>query len=326
MNISSPKTIVIGTRESQLALIQAHHVQKTLQDLYPSINFTINGMTTTGDQIQDIALNKIGTKALFTKELEVALCEKSVDLVVHSLKDVPTTLPDGMFLAAIMKREDPRDVVIMSLKNQGKTLQDLPTGSVIGSSSVRRIAQLKKTLPHLTFKDMRGNLNTRLRKLDDPENGYDALILAYAGVHRMGWDNRISQIMEKEHMLYAVGQGALGIECRMDDAAVIETLKPLIDLESLLRCTSERSFMRRLEGGCSVPLGVTTECNQTKLKLIGSVTSLDGSRQLRHELETELVEGFENQVSAAEQLGVSLANVLLEMGAESILKEIRKTG
>ncbi|KAJ3273497.1 hypothetical protein HDV01_004417 [Terramyces sp. JEL0728] len=319
--------IVIGTRESQLAMIQANQVKSELEKIYPDIEFSINGMTTTGDQILDKPLSQIGAKALFTKELEVALHDKIVDLVVHSLKDLPTTLPDGMTIGAVLERKDPRDAIIMSLKNKALKLKDLEKGSVIGTSSVRRIAQLKRKYPHLVFQDIvnlfniqRGNLNTRLRKLDDENSPFTALLLAYAGVSRMGWEDRITEILEKDVMLHAVGQGAIGVECRLDDSKVLKLLGPLNHTETVLRTSAERSFMKTLEGGCSVPLGVATIIKKTgdafELSLIGSVTSLDGSKQIKHDLNAVV-----HSVDDAVKLGVDVANELIKQGAEDILEK-----
>lgn len=229
-----------------------------------------------------------------------------------------------MILAAVTEREDPRDVIIMSLANKGKILNDLKEGSVIGTSSVRRSAQLKRTFPHLKFTDIRGNLNTRLQKLDDPKSQYDAICLAYAGIHRLGWDDRISQYLGPElNILHAVGQGALGIECREGDKDTINMVKATLNhLPSQIRCFAERSFMRALEGGCSVPLGVFTylDENETELTLTGSVTSLDGSIQL---LATERTALTGSKLDDANNLGIRVADVLIKKGAKDVLNEIR---
>ncbi|KAJ3054822.1 porphobilinogen deaminase [Rhizophlyctis rosea] len=327
-----PRAYTIGTRKSQLAMVQTELVQTQLKSLYPH-HFRIEAMSTTGDKVLDVALSKIGSKSLFTKELDIALEDRSVDLVVHSLKDVPTTLPEGMELGAILEREEPNDALIVkkSLMETYKTIDKLPAGSVIGTSSVRRIAQLKKEFPLLRFEDVRGNLNTRLKKLDDPNAPYTALILAYAGVHRLGWNDRITQTLPTETILHAVGQGALGIQCRKDDTAVLELLAPLNHWDTRLRCKAERAFMRYLEGGCSVPLGVSTTLEVADGKgrtlwLKGSVTSLDGSRQVVAEDEMVL-SGVSHQEDemVAEGLGERLGQRLASMGAQAILDEI-KTG
>ncbi|KAJ3010722.1 hypothetical protein HKX48_007226 [Thoreauomyces humboldtii] len=320
---------VIGTRKSQLAMVQAHEVQAALSAQHPTFTFDIHGMTTKGDKVLDTALSKIGSKSLFTKELEVALADGTVDIVVHSLKDLQTVLPKGMVLGAVMKREDPRDALVLSPKSiaQGiRTIDQLPVGSVVGSSSVRRIAQLRKRFPGLVFLDVRGNLNTRLAKLDDDEGPYAALLLAYAGMHRLGWDDRISQVLESTTVLHAVGQGALGIECRGADASTLDLLRPLDHRETRLRCTAERAFMRYLEGGCSVPLGVSSEVDAAAgtLRLEGNVTRIDGTVEIR-ERDSVRLEGddHEEHLRRAEALGESLGAVVVSRGAKEILEEIK---
>lgn len=239
------RVIRIGTRKSQLARIQTDSVAEKLKGLYPDVHLEIVGMTTTGDKILDTALSKIGEKSLFTKELETALEKNEVDLVVHSLKDLPTTLPPGFTIGAVLKRENPHDAVVLHPKNMGKSLDTLPDKSVIGTSSLRRAAQLKKRFPHLEFKDIRGNLNTRLKKLDEKDD-FSAIILAAAGLRRMGWDSRVSQILGPEDCMYAVGQGALAIEVRARDEDILEMVSVLHDPNTVLRCIAERAFLRRL--------------------------------------------------------------------------------
>jgi hydroxymethylbilane synthase len=212
----------IGSRQSQLALVQTHWVQGELQKHYPDQEFPVVTMTTQGDKILDVALAKIGDKGLFTKELEQALLRQEVDVAVHSLKDLPTQMPEGLTLGAITEREEPRDALVLHPRWQGTPLAELPPGTVMGTSSLRRLAQLRHRFPHLTFKDIRGNLNTRLRKLDEGE--YDGLILAVAGLRRLGWGDRVSEVLEPEVSLYAVGQGALGVQCRAGDAQVLGLL------------------------------------------------------------------------------------------------------
>ncbi|NXY51214.1 HEM3 deaminase, partial [Ceuthmochares aereus] len=214
-------------------------------------------MSTTGDKILDTALSKIGEKSLFTKELENALERNEVDLVVHSLKDLPTSLPPGFTIGAVCKRENPLDAVVFHPKNCGKTLSLLPEKSVIGTSSLRRAAQLKKKFPQLEFRDIRGNLNTRIKKLDERED-FSAIILAAAGLKRMGWENRIGQLLSPEDCLYAVGQGALAVEVRAKDQEILNMVSALHDADTVLCCIAERAFMKRLEGGCSVPVAVST--------------------------------------------------------------------
>jgi hydroxymethylbilane synthase len=323
--------VTLGTRKSELAMKQTRMVLELLKEYYPSLEVEIEGITTTGDKILDVALSKIGEKSLFTKELEVALQESRVDLVVHSLKDLPTTLPKGMSLGAVLEREDPRDAVVMSLSNKELTLETLPKGSVIGTSSVRRSAQLKRKFPHLEFKDIRGNLNTRLKKLDDPESEYSCILLAYAGLHRLGWDSRISQVLNSDTLLHAVSQGAIGIEIRKGDVKIQELLQPLTHFETLLRVTAERSFMRNLEGGCSVPLGVFTNLNQSNdsctLELVGSVTSLDGARHLQENLQVSISnsKSLNQKLDLAEKLGLDVSLKLIDLGAREILNEINRS-
>ncbi|XP_022531810.1 hydroxymethylbilane synthase, b isoform X1 [Astyanax mexicanus] len=339
------RVIRIGTRKSQLARIQTDSVAEKLKELYPDVLLEIVAMSTTGDKILDTALSKIGEKSLFTKELENALERNEVDLVVHSLKDLPTILPVGFTIGAVLKRESPYDAVVLHPKNAGKSLDLLPNKSVIGTSSLRRAAQLKKRFPHLEFKDIRGNLNTRLKKLDE-NSDFSAIILAAAGLRRMGWDSRISQILGPEDCMYAVGQGALAIEVRASDQDILEMVSVLHDPDTVLRCIAERAFLRHLEGGCSVPVAVHTEVKNSQLYLTGAVYSLDGSDSLKDTMQTtvssdnqEEQEKVDEKVQrvgvtalkvsgaaqdAAEKLGVDLANLLLSKGAKEILTVARQ--
>ncbi|KAM6987730.1 porphobilinogen deaminase-like isoform 2-T2 [Tautogolabrus adspersus] len=338
------RVIRIGTRQSQLARIQTDSVAATLKELYSDVHLEIVGMTTTGDKILDTALSKIGEKSLFTKELENALEKNEVDLVVHSLKDLPTTLPPGFTIGAVLKRENPHDAVVLHPKHKGKTLETLPEKSVIGTSSLRRAAQLKKRFPHLDFKDIRGNLNTRLKKLDEKDD-FAAIILAAAGLRRMGWENRISQILMPEDCMYAVGQGALAVEVRARDDDLLEMVSVLHDTDTVLRCIAERAFLRRLEGGCSVPVAVHTEVKDSQLYLTGAVYSLDGSDSLKETMQTSItatekgLDGVDERLQRvgvtaskisgeaqdrAERLGTDLANLLLSKGAKEILTVARQ--
>lgn len=281
------------------------------------------GITTTGDQILNKPLYQIGEKSLFTKELEVALENKTVDLVVHSLKDLPTTLPKGMTVGAMLKREDPNDALIIKGDLTAKSLEELPKGSIIGTSSVRRSSQLKHAFPDLIFQNIRGNLDTRLAKLDNPDGQYSAIILAVAGLVRLGLNHRISQILPSNIMLHAVGQGALAIECRDDDEDIIELLSVLEDKDTRLRCTAERSLLRDLEGGCSVPIGVNTNFIEEKegkrmLRLESLVAQLDGSKIIRAEV-TKYVDGIDE----ANELGKEVSKILIERGARSIIEELK---
>lgn len=338
------RVIRIGTRKSQLALIQTHSVADQLRQRYPDVQLEIVSMSTIGDKILDTALSKIGEKSLFTKELENALDKNEVDLVVHSLKDLPTTLPPGFTIGAVLKRENPHDAVVLHPKHTGKTLDTLPENSVIGTSSLRRTAQLTKRFPHLAFKDIRGNLNTRLKKLDEKDD-FSAIILAAAGLKRMGWENRISQVLNPEDCMYAVGQGALAVEVRARDADILEMVSVLHDPDTVLRCIAERAFLKRLEGGCSVPVAVHTQVKDSQLYLTGAVFSLDGSDSLKDTMQTsvaggdEAVQKVDEQVQRvgvtaaevpgdaqdrAERLGTDLADLLLSKGAKEILTVARQ--
>ncbi|RCJ21993.1 hydroxymethylbilane synthase [Nostoc minutum NIES-26] len=309
---SAVRTIRIGSRKSQLALVQTYWVQEQLQKSFPDISFEVHTMSTQGDKILDVALAKIGDKGLFTKELEVGMLNHEIDFAVHSLKDLPTNLPEGLALAAITERENPADALVVHEKHKDKQIDTLPAGAVIGTSSLRRLAQLRHQFPHFTFKDVRGNLNTRLAKLDAGE--YDALILAAAGLERLGMSDRIHQVLSQEVSLHAVGQGALGIECRADDTELISILKAIEHTETRNRCLAERAFLRDLEGGCQVPIGVNTEINGDNLTLTGIVASVDGQKLVK-----DTVTG---QANNAEALGTELANLLRQQGAQEILEEI----
>jgi hydroxymethylbilane synthase len=312
---SPPRTIRIGSRKSQLALVQTYWVQAQLQKSFPDITFEVHTMSTQGDKILDVALAKIGDKGLFTKELELGMINQEIDFAVHSLKDLPTHLPEGLTLAAITERENPADALVLHEKYKGQQIDTLPEGVVIGTSSLRRLAQLRHHFPHFNFKDVRGNLITRMAKLDAGE--YDALILAVAGLERLEMSSRIHQVLPKEISLHAVGQGALGIECRTDDTELISMLKAIEHPQTRDRCLAERAFLRDLEGGCQVPIGVNTEIKGEDLTLIGIVASVDGQKLVK-----DTVTGLAKN---AEQLGTELANILREQGAQEILAEIFTT-
>lgn len=313
---SPPRTVRIASRKSQLALVQTHWVQEELQKLYPEHTFEVLTMSTQGDNILDVALAKIGDKGLFTKELEVSMLRKDSDLAVHSLKDLPTNLPEGLMLGCITERVDPADALVVNEKFKEHQLENLPEGTVIGTSSLRRLAQLRYHYPHLEFKDIRGNLNTRLAKLDAGD--FDGIILAVAGLQRLGFGDRVHQVLLSEISLHAVGQGALGIECRSDDPDILAIVKGLEHKPSADRCLAERSFLRALEGGCQVPIGVNTAIDAAQqLTLTGMVASLDGKRLIRD----QITGAAEN----AEQLGIDLANILKGQGAAEILAEIFET-
>ena len=312
---SSITTIRIGSRKSQLALIQTHWVKEQLSLKFPDIQFEVHTMSTKGDKILDVPLAKIGDKALFTKELETGMINREIDFAVHSLKDLPTRLPEGLGLATITERENPADALVVHEKHKDKQIETLPEGAVIGTSSLRRLAQLRHHFPHFEFKDVRGNLNTRLGKLDSGE--YDALILAAAGLGRLGMAERVHQVIPKEISLHAVGQGALGIECLADNEKLISLLKSIEHPQTRDRCLAERAFLRELEGGCQVPIGVNTEINGDELTMTGIVASIDGTKRVQ-----DTVSG---SLSEPEKIGNQLAQRLREQGAQEILEEIFAT-
>jgi len=307
------KQITIATRESALAMWQAHHVRQLLQALYPQIEIIILGMTTTGDQILDKTLSKIGGKGLFVKELEQAMQEGRADIAVHSLKDVPMVMPEGFVLAAIGEREDPRDAFV---SNQFKKLEELPPGSVVGTSSLRRQCQIQARFPALKIESLRGNVQTRLRKLD--EGQYAAIILAAAGLKRLGLGERITSLLPTEQSLPAVGQGAIGIECRAGRDDLITLLAPLNHPDTAACVTAERAMSRALAGSCQVPLGGFAEIGDSVLRLRGFVSSVDGVRVVRAEAS--------GQPGEAEQIGKELAQRLIGMGADKILAELEAQG
>ena len=309
---SPPRTIRIGSRASQLALVQTHWVQAQLQKAYPDRTFEVHTMGTQGDKILDVALAKIGDKGLFTKELEVGMLQQEIDFAVHSLKDLPTNLPNGLVLGVVTERENPADAVVFHEKYRDFQIDALPPGAVIGTSSLRRLAQLRHHYPHLAFKDIRGNLITRLAKLDSGE--FDAIILAVAGLERLGMSDRIHQVLTPEISLHAVGQGALGIECRKDDDEVLALLKAIEHAPTRDRTLAERAFLRELEGGCQVPIGVNSVINAENLTLTGIVASVDGQQVV-----TGTVSGL---VAEPENVGIELAQLLRKQGAKEILDTI----
>ncbi|KZF26728.1 porphobilinogen deaminase [Xylona heveae TC161] len=317
------KEIGIGTRKSLLARIQADMVQAALQKAWPDKKYAIHAMSTMGDNNQVTALHDFNAKSLWTHELEALLLEGKLDLIVHCLKDMPTQLPPTLSIAAVMEREDPRDCVIISAKYADKgytTLASLPAGSVVGTSSVRRSAQIARQYPELKFADVRGNVGTRLAKLDDPEKPYTCLVLAAAGLKRLDLAARISQYLESDNggVLHAVGQGSLAIEIRADDAETLQLLAPLEHVPSKLACLAERSLMRTLEGGCSVPIGVETKWTAEKqLSMKYAVVSIDGTESVHGHIERAVT-----TVEEADQLGWDAARDLVERGAGKILEKI----
>ena len=303
---SHPARITIASRESRLALWQAQHVQARLAALYPLAEVDILGMTTRGDQILDRPLAQIGGKGLFIKELEVAMQEGRADLAVHSLKDVPMEMPEGFVLAAISARENPRDAFV---SEKYESLDDLPAGAVVGTSSLRREAILRSAYPHLVIEPLRGNLDTRLRKLD--EGRYDAIILAAAGLIRLGLASRIRTVLTAEQSLPAPGQGALGIEVPAGREDVAAWIAPLHD-EATAQCVrAERAFSRALGGSCQIPLAGYAVIEAGELWLRGFVATPDGQRMVRGELR--------GAPEDDEALGLRLAQQLREAGAEAIL-------
>lgn len=303
---TSLKKLVIASRESALAMWQARHIQSRLQSLYPDTEVTILGMTTTGDQILDTPLAKVGGKGLFVKELETALADGRADLAVHSMKDVPMNLPEGFILAATGEREDPRDAFV---SNDYASLEDLPANSIVGTSSLRRQSQLQARFPHLKIESLRGNLQTRLRKLD--EGQYAAIILAAAGLIRLELGDRIRQFIAPEHSIPAVGQGALGIEISADRPDLIAILAPLNHPDTQVCVEAERGMSRTLAGSCTVPLGAYAVCEADNIRMTGFVASVDGKQML--------VETAVGSRVNAEALGITLANQLISKGADKIL-------
>ena len=304
-----PTELRIGTRGSQLALSQANWVKEKLVKAHPDLSVMLIKIKTTGDKIQDAPLAKIGGKGLFVKEIEEALIHRRIDLAVHSIKDVPTELPEGLHLSAITKREDPRDVFI---SRDGKILKDLPPNAKIGTSSLRRQAQLLHFRNDLELLPLRGNLDTRLKKLKTMN--LDGIVLAFAGVKRLGLEERITEIIPAEISLPAIGQGALGIETRKDDQEVEGRIQFLNHKDSWIAVSAERAFLQKLEGGCQVPIAAFAQIIGTSLQIDGLVGTIDGKRFIRHHI-VGLIE-------KAESLGIELASILLKKGAKEILDEV----
>ncbi|MCC3309205.1 hydroxymethylbilane synthase [Psychrobacter sanguinis] len=322
------KTLNIATRKSPLAMWQAEHIKSRLESLYPELEVNLVTMVTQGDKILDTPLAKIGGKGLFVKELEQALYDGRADIAVHSLKDVPMQLPEGLILGTYCKRETPTDAFV---SNTYDKLEDLPEGAVVGTASLRRQCQIKAFRPDLQIKSLRGNVQTRLSKLDAGE--YDAIILATSGLKRVELSERIKQEIDIDISLPAVGQGALAIECRSDDEAVLELLKPLNDGQARIRLKAERALNRRLEGGCQVPIAAYAviekdsepsdqQTFQKTLWLRGRVGSEDGTTLLKAEKRIELSGDQAAREAQAEQLGIEVADELLSLGADSILAAI----
>lgn len=305
-----PHRLVLATRESALAMWQAEHIRARLRALYPACEVALLGMTTQGDAIVDQPLAQVGGKGLFIKELEIAMIDGRADLAVHSLKDVPMEVPDAFTLAAITEREDPRDALV---SNRYLDLDQLPGGARVGTSSQRRQAQLRERDPLLQIEMLRGNVHTRLRKLD--EGQYDAIILAAAGLKRLGLADRIASLLDPEVSLPAVGQGALAIECRADRSDVIAALAPLADTATTLASTAERAFSRALAGNCYTPLAAYAVFRHDELWLRGLLASRDGSEVMRGERSAPVA-----NAAAADALGQALAESFLARGAARLLE------
>jgi hydroxymethylbilane synthase len=317
------KRITIGTRGSKLALWQAEFVKTQLQKLYPDLTVEILKIKTTGDKILDVPLAQVGGKGLFVKEIEEALLRHEADIAVHSMKDVPTDFPDGLHLPVVCEREDPRDALITSQKSKVKSQKSntslifsLPKHSKIGTSSLRRSCQLLSLRPDLKMKQLRGNLDTRLRKLD--EGQFDAIILATAGVKRLGLQDRITEILPPDISLPAIGQGAVGIECRINDEFVNDLIFPLNHPKTFICVKAERAFLKKLEGGCQVPIAAHARLKDGRILLDGLVGSISGDK---------IIKGYsEGEAGHAEHLGITLAEEVLSKGAKEILDEVYKSG
>jgi hydroxymethylbilane synthase len=303
------KTLRIGTRGSLLALRQSHWVRDALLQQWPGLEVELHIIKTTGDKILDVPLAKVGGKGLFVKEIEDALLATEVDLAVHSMKDVPAVLPEGLFIAAIPLREDARDVLVA---HAAGSLAEVPRGGRVGTSSLRRAAQLKARRPDLLVENLRGNLDTRLRKVQ--EGQYDAIILAAAGVHRMEWQQHITEYLDPDEFLPAVGQGAIGIEARLVDSEVLRYIAPLHHLETAVAVAAERSFLKELEGGCQVPIAGHARVRGDEVEFTGLVAAVNGDQVLRQRAWAP--------VADATALGRNVARRLLDAGARRLLDDV----
>jgi hydroxymethylbilane synthase len=303
--------LIIGSRGSELALWQTNYVRAKLEEFFPALRLEIKIIKTTGDKMLDVALAKIGDKGLFTRQIETALLNGEIDLAVHSLKDLQTVQPEGLTIGAVSARELPNDVLI---SKAGATIDDLPKGAKVATGSLRRKSQLLNYRPDLEILEIRGNVPTRIKKFE--ESDLNAMILAFAGVHRLGLDACIKQIIPFEIMLPAVGQGVMGVEIRSDDAHLKELLEKLNDAETRACVTAERSFLRALEGGCQVPIGAYARLKDDKIYLEGMAGNLDGSVNLR--------ESIAGEKENAAELGKQLAENLIEKGADKLLEQTRQ--
>ncbi len=320
----------LGTRGSKLAIWQAEHVARELSARVPGLEIEIITIKTKGDKILDVPLAKIGDKGLFTREIENELLAENIDLAVHSLKDLPSILGEGLCLGAVLKREVPQDVLIST---KGYTLQSLPPAAVIGTSSLRRIAQIKALRPDVVLVNMRGNVETRIRKMEEEQ--LDGIILAYAGVKRLGFERYISQVIPVNQILPAVGQGAIGVEIRSNDEPTRQIIKQINDDNSWLETTAERAFLAELEGGCQVPVACLARVVEQQLTMEGLVASLDGSHVHKGSAECDLTSnanwcredhGWQGTTSRVAATGQQLAGSLLDAGAGKILQEIKLLG
>lgn len=308
------RKIIVGSRRSQLALTQTKWVIAKLQERFPEISFEIEEIVTKGDRILDVTLSKVGGKGLFVSEVEDALIEKRIDFAVHSMKDVPSELAEGLMIGAIPKRENPLDCLVFK---QGDSLESLANGAVVGTSSLRRAAQLLHVRPDLTIQPIRGNIDTRLRKLQ--EEDFDAIVLAVAGLKRMDWLDKLDQdyiFLDESICLPAVGQGALAIECRADDIFVKEMLAILNDTETNLAVTAERTLLKALDGGCEIPIAGHATVKDGSLELRGLVSSVDG----------KLFYQITEQGEDPKALGLSVADQLIKLGAREIIQGLRNNG
>ena len=303
------KLLRIATRTSPLAMWQAEHVASRLQALYPDLQVEMVGMVTRGDKILDSPLSKIGGKGLFVKELEVGMLEGTADIAVHSMKDVPMEFPEGLHLPVVLQREDPRDAFV---SNRYQTLDELPEGAIVGTSSLRRQTQIRAKYPHLQIRDLRGNVNTRLAKLDNGD--YDAIILAAAGLIRLNFQARITAYLSTEQSLPAIGQGAIGIECRQHDARIENLLAPLSHEATKLCVRAERAMNQRLNGGCQIPVAGFAEIQGNELRMRGLIGYPDGSQVFYCEQMGDL--------NHPEALGIAIAEDLLTQGGAAVLQTL----
>ena len=303
------KLLRIATRTSPLAMWQAEHVASRLQELYPDLQVEMVGMVTRGDKILDSPLSKIGGKGLFVKELEVGMLEGTADIAVHSMKDVPMEFPEGLHLPVVLQREDPRDAFV---SNRYQTLDELPEGAIVGTSSLRRQTQIRAKYPHLQIRDLRGNVNTRLAKLDNGD--YDAIILAAAGLIRLNFQARITAYLSTEQSLPAIGQGAIGIECRQHDARIENLLAPLSHEATQLCVRAERAMNQRLNGGCQIPVAGFAEIQGNELRMRGLIGYPDGSQVFYCEQMGDL--------NHPEALGIAIAEDLLTQGGAAVLQTL----